>query len=212
MVFQHNSLIDSARAPQQWNQYYKAKAIQYHTSAAPGRCIHCLGKIHHEKSHFHFRTLLKWFFSTLSIFPNGFGAYLDGIFDQKIIHPIFPEIIDFKVGGYGPKVGAVISEPKWLQPYTHCIDRGNKHFQIMQKIFTCLENAFVGTGWPWKPHKSKVHNFLHRNYTPKIFSTPKKIRQFFDRTFFSEFFSTKNFPRKIQPKIENFRFSPKVFF
>ena len=26
----------------------------------------------------------------------------------------------------------------------------------------------------WKPHKSKVLNFLHRNYTSVFFSTPKK--------------------------------------
>ena len=26
----------------------------------------------------------------------------------------------------------------------------------------------------WKPHKSKDNNFLHRSYTPKIFSTPTK--------------------------------------
>ena len=27
----------------------------------------------------------------------------------------------------------------------------------------------------WKPHKSKDYHFLHRSYTPKIFSTPKKL-------------------------------------
>ena len=40
------------------------------------------------------------------------------------------------------------SKPTREYPYTHRIDRGNTHFQIMQKIFTGLENAFVGTGWP----------------------------------------------------------------
>ena len=54
------------------------------------------------------------------------------------------------------------------------MDRGNTHFQIIKKIFTELENTFVGTGRSWKPHKWKEHNFLHRNYTPKFFSTPKK--------------------------------------
>ena len=39
------------------------------------------------------------------------------------------------------------SKPTREYPYTHRIDRGNTHFQIMQKIFTGLENAFVGTGW-----------------------------------------------------------------
>ena len=78
-------------------------------------------------------------------FPNGFDAYLDGIFDQKIIHPIFSEIIDFKVGGYGPKVGAVILGPTREYPYTPY--RSRKYiFSNHQKIFTGLENAFVGTG------------------------------------------------------------------
>ena len=38
----------------------------------------------------------------------------------------------------------------------------------------------------WKPHKSKEHNFLHRNYTPTFFSQLQK-KYFFDRskkTFF----------------------------
>ena len=44
----------------------------------------------------------------------------------------------------------------------------------MQKISTGLENAFVNTGWSWKSHKSKERIFLHQNYTPQKFSTPKK--------------------------------------
>ena len=32
-------------------------------------------------------------------------------------------------------------------PYTHRTDRRNNQFQSMQKNFTGLENAFVGTGW-----------------------------------------------------------------
>ena len=40
------------------------------------------------------------------------------------------------------------SKPTREYPYRHRIDRGNTHFQIMQKIFTWLENAFAGTGWP----------------------------------------------------------------
>ena len=58
-------------------------------------------------------------------------------------------------------------------PYTHRIDRRNNQFQIMQKIFTGLENAFVGPGWSWKPHKSKEHIFLHRNYTKKYLNSDK---------------------------------------
>ena len=73
------------------------------------------------------------FFSTLSIFPKGFGTYLDGIFDQKLIHQVLSEIVDLKVGGYGPKVGAVILGPTREYPYTPRIDRGNTHFQIMGK-------------------------------------------------------------------------------
>ena len=48
----------------------------------------------------------------------------------------------------------------------------------------------------WKPHKSKVLNFLHRNYTSIFFLTPKKIffsdnkknkiKNRFDRKWFSE--------------------------
>ena len=36
----------------------------------------------------------------------------------------------------------------------------------------------MGTGRSWKPHKWKEHNFLHRKYTPNIFSTPKKSQHF----------------------------------
>ena len=73
------------------------------------------------------------------------------------------------------------SKPTREYPYTPRMDRGNTHFQIIKKIFTWLENPFVGTGRSWKPHKWKEHNFLHRNYTPKFFSTPKKIKTFSDR-------------------------------
>ena len=98
------------------------------------------------------------------------------------------------------------SKPTREYPYTPIMDRGNTHFQIIKKIFTELENTFVGTGRSWKPHKWKEHNFLHRNYTPKFFSTPKKIEHFFDRKNVSDFFDDFFFA-KIGPKIENFRFS-----
>ena len=145
-------------------------------------------------------------FSTFSIFPKGPSAYFDDIFDQKIIHQVFSEIFDLKVGGYGPKVGAVILGPTREYPYTPRIDRGNTHFQIIKNIFTWLGNAFVSTGRSWKPHKWKECNFLHRNYIPKIFSTPKKSWKNFRSNFFFDFwsdFSRKFFRRK---KIEkNFR-------
>ena len=51
----------------------------------------------------------------------------------------------------------------------------------MQKIFTGLENAFVGTGWSWKPHKSKEHIFLHRYWYPKKNPAHKKNKIIFDR-------------------------------
>ena len=35
------------------------------------------------------------------------------------------------------------SKPTREYPYTPRIDRGNTHFQIIKKIFTGLENAFV---------------------------------------------------------------------
>ena len=59
-------------------------------------------------------------------------------------------------------------------PYTHRLESGNIPFRNMQNIFTGLENAFAGPGWPWKPHKSKEHIFLHRSYTQIFFATPKK--------------------------------------
>ena len=78
------------------------------SSAAPGRCIQRFGKIRNEKFHFCFKILSKWVFSTFSIFPTSSLAYFYGIFDQKLISSIFSDIFDFKVGGYGQKVGAVM--------------------------------------------------------------------------------------------------------
>ena len=87
-------------------------------------------------------------------------------------------------------------------PYTHRLESGNIPFRNMQNICTGLENAFAGPGWLWKPHKSKDHIFLHRNYTQKKFATPKKIIFFRDRNFFSK----KNVEEKIR---ENFSKNPK---
>ena len=95
-------------------------------------------------------------------------------------------------------------------PYTHRIDRGNNQFQIMQKIFTGLENAFVGTGWSWKPHKSKEHIFLHRNYTQKISQLRKKNENFSIEKNFRNFFDEKK-SRKIRPKIESSTLKKKNF-
>ena len=80
-------------------------------------------------------------------------------------------------------------------PYTHRLESGNIPFRNMQNIFTGLENAFAGPGWPWKPHKSKDHIFLHRNYVQNFFSTP--IFYFFSKL---EKKSTKNFEKKIFSK------------
>ena len=46
----------------------------------------------------------------------------------------------------------------------------------------------------WEPHKSKLHKLLHRSYTPKKFSTPKKYFFVTKKTFFSkiEIFEKKN--------------------
>ena len=55
--------------------------------------------------------------------------------------------------------------------------RGNIPFRNMQNIFTGLENAFAGPGWPWKPHKSKEQIFLHRSYTPNFFAIEKNVRK-----------------------------------
>ena len=78
------------------------------TSAAPGRCIHGLGKYRYGKCYFRFRTLFKWLFSTFLIFPRGSGAYFDGIFDQKFFRPKSAKIYGAKVGRSDPKVGGVI--------------------------------------------------------------------------------------------------------
>ena len=47
----------------------------------------------------------------------------------------------------------------------------------------------------WKPHKSKDHNFLHRNYIPIFFPTPKK----------NIFFSKPKIKNKISRNIRDFR-------
>ena len=76
--------------------------------------------------------------------------------------------------GVRPKSGGCyFGSHKGIPLYTPY--RSRKHtFPDHQKIFTWLENAFVCTGRSWKPHKRKEHIFLHRNYIPKNFSTPKK--------------------------------------
>ena len=120
------------------------------------------------------------------------------------------EIQPRKVGGIGKFWGFCpwksLKTHRGIPLYTPY--RSRKYtFSDHEKHFTGLENAFAGTARSWKPHKWKEHNFLHRNYTPKIFSTSKKNQIFFRSNFFSDFFSTKKFSRKIGPKIENFRFS-----
>ena len=47
-----------------------------------------------------------------------------------------------------------------------------------------LNSRYGGARVPrtrWKPHKSKDHNFLHRNYISIFFSTPKKKIYFFSK-------------------------------
>ena len=96
-------------------------------------------------------------------------------------------------------------------PYTHRIDRENNQFQIMQKIFTGLENAFVGTGWSWKPHKSKEHIFLHRNYTQKNLNSEKNGNIFRSKKN-PKNFRRKKIPEKSDPKSKNSDFQKKWFF
>ena len=66
----------------------------------------------------------------------------------------------------------------------------------MQKIFTGLENAFVGTGWSWKPHKSKEHIFYIETILKKYLNSEKKIGKIFDRKKISKFFRRKKNPEK----------------
>ena len=73
----------------------------------------------------------------------------------------------------------------------------------MQKIFTGLENAFAGPGWAWKPHKSKDHKFLHRNYIQKIFNSEKNMF-FFSIKMFSFFFGKKKSRKMLPEKIQEF--------
>ena len=102
------------------------------------------------------------------ISPSWDNIFQIGQFSHKLHYFYFP----LKKIPYKKSVWAQISNflkmvvfaKKWRPnllrvPYTHRIDRENNQFQIMQKIFTGLENAFVGTGWSWKPHKSKEHIF-----------------------------------------------------
>ena len=62
-----------------------------------------------------------------------------------------------------------------------------------------------------KPHKSKEHNFLHRNYTQPFFSTPKKYFFFATKNIFSIFFrEQKNFDVFLKNRnfqnFQNFKF------
>ena len=70
----------------------------------------------------------------------------------------------------------------------------------------------------WKPNKSKVLNFLHRNYTSVFFSTPKKYyffrttkknpKNIFDRKWKSEnFLKIENVDQFVFFLDPNFRFS-----
>ena len=72
----------------------------------------------------------------------------------------------------------------------------------------------------WKPHKSKVLNFLHRNYTSVFFPTPKKniffratkkyLKNIFARKWKSEdFLKIENLDQFVFFLDQNFRFSKK---
>ena len=59
-----------------------------------------------------------------------------------------------------------------------------------------------------KPHKSKVQTILHRSYTPKNFSTPKKIYFFSSSKKIRKFSDQKKFEKlsaKIWQKISNLK-------
>ena len=75
----------------------------------------------------------------------------------------------------------------------------------------------------WKPHKSKEHSFLHRNYTPTFFSQLQKNIFSIDQKkskIFSKFFGRKFLVEKIFGRKNNFRskilidyfFGRKLFF
>ena len=66
----------------------------------------------------------------------------------------------------------------------------------MQKIFTGLENAFVGTGWSWKPHKSKEHIFYIEIILKKNLNSEKKWENFSIEKQFRKFFGEKKIRSK----------------
>ena len=102
------------------------------------------------------------------------------------------------------RISQTVSAGRVPYRYTHRLESRNIPFRNMQKIFTGPENTFAVPGWPWKPHKSKDNIFLHRSYTPKIFSTKKNV---FSRSkTFSEKNVSKKSPRKNSKNPKFFRF------
>ena len=91
-----------------------------------------------------------------------------------------------------------------IYPYTPRIDRGNAHFQIIKKIFTGLENTFVGTDGPENLRNGKNIIFYIETISQKFSQLRKKVENFFDRKFF-QFFFDENFFAKNRTKNRKFR-------
>ena len=98
-----------------------------------------------------------------------------------------------------------LNNPYWKIPHTHRIDRGNKQFQIMQKISTGLENAFVNTGWSWKSHKSKERIFYIETILHKNSQLRKKKWKNFDRKKIKKFWTKKIRKSDQKSKISDFQ-------
>ena len=64
--------------------------------------------------------------------------------------------------------------PNWQSPQGKIYKKYPILYQGMPDHFQALEIMFTVHETCWKHHKSKDNNFLHRSYTPKQFSTPKK--------------------------------------
>ena len=63
-----------------------------------------------------------------------------------------------------------------------------RFFAMWYRNFGTLEITLSVLQCPWKPHKSKEHTFLSRNYVPTFFSTPKKkLKKSRQKTFFENF-------------------------
>ena len=118
---------------------------------------------------------------------------------------------------------ATTFEAFWAHPLKNLLavqERNLPDFWTFGAIYFHLHRDRVSESL-WKPHKSKVLNFLHRNYTSVFFPTPKKIfffratkkylKNIFARKWKSEdFLKIENVDQFVFFLDQNFRFSKKI--